>query len=155
MARGEVGRSELRTARAARGQSVSEDREIGEAAAPEQRRNTRETQQLQKHRVLRSCSERTASVVMATTASPLLLFVLVLMAVSTCLAAPATRVGSSGRCNCACANQGDQVCAQEGRGPRETFPSKCHLECYNCTDNKQYVVVHKGQCEQSGRSGGR
>ncbi|XP_046385123.1 uncharacterized protein LOC124155389 isoform X3 [Ischnura elegans] len=154
MARGEVGRSELRTARAARGQSVSEDREIGEAAAPEQRRNTRETQQLQKHRVLRSCSERTASVVMATTASPLLLFVLVLM-VSTCLAAPATRVGSSGRCNCACANQGDQVCAQEGRGPRETFPSKCHLECYNCTDNKQYVVVHKGQCEQSGRSGGR
>uniref|UniRef100_A0A069DNH2 Putative kazal-type inhibitor n=1 Tax=Panstrongylus megistus TaxID=65343 RepID=A0A069DNH2_9HEMI len=39
------------------------------------------------------------------------------------------------------------VCGKDVKtGDEETFPNVCHLQCYNCTHNKSYIVIHTGDC---------
>ncbi|KAG8234377.1 hypothetical protein J437_LFUL014842 [Ladona fulva] len=68
-----------------------------------------------------------------------------LIVVVTAAAMPATSFGGPGRCRCDCPLN-EEVCAKEGNAKPETFASKCQVECFNCTQNKEYVVIHKGKC---------
>ncbi|KAG8234375.1 hypothetical protein J437_LFUL014840 [Ladona fulva] len=59
-----------------------------------------------------------------------LIALILIVALATAAASPATSFGGPAgcRCNCPVPGQGNEVCAKEGRGPEEMFPSKCYLE---------------------------
>nr|AGM32892.1 Kazal domain-containing peptide [Coptotermes formosanus] len=56
------------------------------------------------------------------------------------------------KCNCNCPREFQPVCAQDSTGDRDMFPNECHLDCYNCTHNKDYVIKSRGDCEASSTS---
>ncbi|XP_023712773.1 greglin [Cryptotermes secundus] len=53
------------------------------------------------------------------------------------------------KCNCNCPREFQPVCAQDSTGDRDMFPNECHLMCYNCTHDKDYVIKSQGDCEAS------
>ncbi|KAG8234376.1 hypothetical protein J437_LFUL014841 [Ladona fulva] len=72
--------------------------------------------------------------------------VTIVKVLATATASPATYFGGpTSRCLCNCPNPGlgNDVCAREGGGPEEMFPSRCYLECYNCTHGRANDV-YKG-----------
>ncbi|PSN37206.1 hypothetical protein C0J52_15106, partial [Blattella germanica] len=52
------------------------------------------------------------------------------------------------KCPCNCNDHKySPVCAVDvAARDRDTFPTECHLTCYNCTMDKNYVIVSRGEC---------
>ncbi|KDR21292.1 hypothetical protein L798_04266 [Zootermopsis nevadensis] len=53
------------------------------------------------------------------------------------------------RCKCNCPREFEPVCAEDSTGDRDMFPNECHLSCYNCTHDKDYVIKSRGECSTS------
>uniref|UniRef100_A0A1B6KMJ0 Kazal-like domain-containing protein n=1 Tax=Graphocephala atropunctata TaxID=36148 RepID=A0A1B6KMJ0_9HEMI len=50
-------------------------------------------------------------------------------------------------CNCNCNLSDYQPLCASDKTDRDTFVNECQLECYNCTCNKNYQVLYKGECK--------
>uniref|UniRef100_A0A224Y5J5 Putative kazal-type inhibitor n=1 Tax=Panstrongylus lignarius TaxID=156445 RepID=A0A224Y5J5_9HEMI len=55
---------------------------------------------------------------------------------------------ATAKCNCNCrVYKMKPICGREYRtNDFFTFPNVCHLQCYNCTHNRRYIVIRAGDC---------
>nr|ATU82671.1 venom Kazal domain peptide 1 [Pristhesancus plagipennis] len=53
------------------------------------------------------------------------------------------------KCQCDCKKYPTAtVCAKDLKtGDTETFLNVCQVTCYNCTHNKNYVIMYSGECK--------
>ncbi|XP_049780739.1 Kazal peptide Pr13a-like [Schistocerca cancellata] len=61
----------------------------------------------------------------------------------------AARSTSTTKCNCRCDLSPSPVCARDSTGDVDTFQNFCMLSCYNCTMDKDYVVIRRGECTKA------
>ncbi|XP_067004860.1 Kazal peptide Pr13a [Anabrus simplex] len=66
------------------------------------------------------------------------------------LGAVAAVTAKSAKCNCNCPlSDYKPLCAVDNTGDSDTFPNECVLKCYNCTHDKAYVILRRGECSST------
>lgn len=61
---------------------------------------------------------------------------------------PPTTTPAPKKCKCDCGIGWQPVCAKDDTiNDMDTFPTKCALDCYNCTHDRHYVVISYSQCK--------